>query len=84
MMVTVIYGGVILVAIVIGTIYIASQGRPVIRPKRNTNGNDSIAYDAHTYSLRDSDGGSDTGGGGSGTDGGSSGGGDGGGGGGGD
>jgi uncharacterized membrane protein YgcG len=80
---TVIYGGFILIAIIVGTIYIAGLGRPVVRPKRNTNGSDSVVYHSNTYSSHDSDGGGGSDGS-SGTDGGSSGGGDGGGGGGGD
>jgi hypothetical protein len=81
---TVIYGGLILIAIIAGTIYIAGLPRPFVRPKRNTNGSDSIVYHSHTYGSHDSDGRAGSDGGDSGTDGGSSGGGDGGGGGGGD
>lgn len=80
---TVIYGGVILIGIVAGILYIASRGRPAIRPKGNTNGSDSVTYVSHTHRDEDGRWGSDAGDGGhGGTDGGSSGGGDGGGGGG--
>lgn len=75
-----VYGGLVLIAVVAGILFIAGQGRPVLRPKRNVNGSDSDAYLSHTYRGDDRSG-SDTD---SGTDGGSSGGGDGGGGGGGD
>nr|WP_295883490.1 hypothetical protein [uncultured Devosia sp.] len=72
---TVIYGSAILIAIIVGTIYIASLPRA---PRRGGSSSDSGPYG-------DSGGpGHDSGGGHGGTDGGSSGGGDGGGGGGGD
>jgi hypothetical protein len=56
---TAVYGGIVLIAVVAGILYIA--GRPVLRPKRNVNGSDSAAYVEHTYRGRDHDDRSDSG-----------------------
>ena len=75
---TVIYGGLLLVAIVAGIIYMAAQPKPARRGRGDRSGSDSATY-AGSGGGHSNDSSS-----GSGTDGGSSGGGDGGGGGGGD